>query len=102
MKSSSSPTPSNSVSASARAQTDEQAPVLDKTLLACLDLYFDHLGDQKPHPIHEMVIQAIEPPLFRYALDKCQGNLSKTADLLGLSRNTLRKKLSLYQIKLES
>jgi Fis family transcriptional regulator len=80
----------------------EQAPVLDKTLLACLDLYFDHLGDQKPHPIHEMVIQAIEPPLFRYALDKCQGNLSKTADLLGLSRNTLRKKLSLYQIKLES
>lgn len=82
--------------------TTEQAPVLDKTLLACLDLYFDHLGDQKPHPIHEMVIQAIEPPLFRYALDKCQGNLSKTADLLGLSRNTLRKKLSLYQIKLES
>ena len=102
MKSSSSPTPSNSVSTSARAQTDEQAPVLDKTLLACLDLYFDHLGDQKPHPLHEMVIQAIEPPLFRYALDKCQGNLSKTADLLGLSRNTLRKKLSLYQIKLES
>jgi Fis family transcriptional regulator len=80
----------------------EQAPVLDKTLLACLDLYFDHLGDQKPHPIHEMVIQAIEPPLFRYALGKCEGNLSKTADLLGLSRNTLRKKLSLYQIKLES
>ncbi|MEN9829539.1 MAG: transcriptional regulator, Fis family [Pseudomonadota bacterium] len=79
-----------------------QAPVLDKTLLACLDLYFEHLGDQKPHPIHEMVIQAIEPPLLRYALDKCHGNLSKTADLLGLSRNTLRKKLSLYQIKLES
>lgn len=84
------------------AASTEQTPVLDKTLLACLDLYFDHLGDQKPHPIHEMVIQAIEPPLFRYALDKCQGNLSKTADLLGLSRNTLRKKLSLYQIKLES
>lgn len=89
-------------SATDTAPSVDQAPVLDKTLLACLDLYFDHLGDQKPHPIHEMVIQAIEPPLFRYALDKCQGNLSKTADLLGLSRNTLRKKLSHYQIKLES
>jgi Fis family transcriptional regulator len=83
-------------------QAVDPRPALDKTLVACLDLYFEQLGDQKPHPIHEMVVQVIEPALLRYALGKCQGNFSKTAELLGLSRNTLRKKLSQYQIKLES
>jgi Fis family transcriptional regulator len=45
-----------------------------------------------------MVIGAIEPTLLRYALDRCQGNISKTADLLGLSRNTLRKKLQQHRM----
>ncbi|NBT34752.1 MAG: Fis family transcriptional regulator [Betaproteobacteria bacterium] len=77
---------------------NDNDPRLDKTLVACLDLYFEQLGDQKPHPVYEMVQQAIEPPLLKYALSRCQGNLSKTASLLGLSRNTLRKKLAQYRI----
>ncbi|CAM8655409.1 Fis Factor for inversion stimulation Fis, transcriptional activator [Burkholderiales bacterium] len=73
-------------------------PRIDLTLVAALDLYFERLGDAKPHAVYDMVIGAIEPTLLRYALDRCQGNISKTADLLGLSRNTLRKKLQQHRM----
>lgn len=78
-----------------------QQPRLDQTLVAALDMYFDRLGDQKPHAVYDMVMGAIEPPLLRYALARCKGNVTKTADLLGLSRNTLRKKLGEYRIHIE-
>ncbi|MEY2776966.1 MAG: hypothetical protein RLY30_1064 [Pseudomonadota bacterium] len=74
-------------------------PRIDLTLVAALDLYFERLGDEKPHAVYDMVIGAIEPTLLRYALNHCKGNISKTADLLGLSRNTLRKKLQQHRIQ---
>jgi Fis family transcriptional regulator len=74
-------------------------PRLDLTLIAALDLYFERLGDERPHAVYDMVIGAIEPTLLKYALNHCKGNLSKTADLLGLSRNTLRKKLQQHRIQ---
>jgi Fis family transcriptional regulator len=78
--------------------TQPSEPRLDRTLVAALDLYFERLGDEKPHAVYDMVMSAVEPTLLRYALDHCKGNLSKTAELLGLSRNTLRKKLQHHRI----
>lgn len=72
---------------------------LEGALIDALDLYFEQLGPQKPHPLHNMVIVAIEKPLIHYALNRCQGNLSKTATLLGITRNTLRKKIIQLQIQ---
>jgi DNA-binding protein Fis len=43
--------------------------------------------------IHEAVIELIEKVLFDRALAECKGNKSKAADLLGINRNTLGKKL---------
>jgi DNA-binding protein Fis len=44
-----------------------------------------------------MVIQAVERPLLDYVLAHYQGNISHAASALGLTRNTLRKKLALHQ-----
>ncbi len=71
---------------------------LDEALTAALDSYFEQLGNQKPHAVYEMVTLAMERTLIPYALDRCQGNLSQTAELLGITRNTLRKKIQTHNI----
>ena len=43
--------------------------------------------------VYRSVMARMELPLLRYALDLCGGNQLKTAKLLGINRNTLRKRL---------
>ena len=74
-------------------------PGLEGALIDALDLYFEQLGNQKPHALHDMVMLAIERPLLQYALARCEGNITKTSKLLGLTRNTLRKKISHHKIQ---
>ena len=61
-----------------------------------LDQYFSNLEGTQPQHIHQMVISAVEKPLFEYVLQRCQGNQSAAAELLGINRNTLRKRLQAY------
>ena len=66
---------------------------------AALDEYFKDLDGQPPHAVYDMVLQCVEKPLLEYVLNRAGGNQSKTADILGLNRNTLRKKLQQYKIQ---
>ena len=60
-----------------------------------LRLYFTaHEGRLPPTGLYERVIREIERPLLAQALAACQGNQVSAAKLLGLNRNTLRKKLA--------
>jgi Fis family transcriptional regulator len=40
-----------------------------------------------------MVLARVEKPMLEVVLDKTQGNQTRAAELLGINRNTLRKKL---------
>ena len=64
-----------------------------------LDQYFNDLGGDQPSTIYEMVINTVEKPLLIYILNKTEGNQSKAAKMLGLNRNTLRKKLKQYNLE---
>ncbi len=64
-----------------------------------LDEYFKHLDGQPPHAIYDMVLGCIEKPLLEYILHKVGGNQSKAAEMLGLNRNTLRKKMAQYNLQ---
>ena len=64
-----------------------------------LDEYFKHLDGQPPHAIYDMVLGCIEKPLLEYILHKVGGNQSKAAEMLGLNRNTLRKKMAQYNLE---
>jgi len=66
---------------------------LEQSVLRSLDQYFADLDGAKPHALHEMVMQAVERPLLQFALTRAHGNQSAAAELLGINRNTLRKKL---------
>ena len=63
-----------------------------------LDQYFNDLDGEEPTAIYEMVINNVEKPLLLYIMNKTEGNQSKAAKMLGLNRNTLRKKLKQYNL----
>jgi Fis family transcriptional regulator, factor for inversion stimulation protein len=63
-----------------------------------LDAYFTNLNGHKPGHLYELVLREVEEPLFRAALDYTEGNQSRAADILGINRGTLRKKLKNYGI----
>jgi Fis family transcriptional regulator, factor for inversion stimulation protein len=58
-----------------------------------LQNYFSHLNGDHPRHLYEMVLREVEEPLFRTVLDYVKGNQSRAAEVLGLNRGTLRKKL---------
>ena len=65
-----------------------------------LKRYFELHGGALPPPgVYQRVLREIETPLIEIALDATGGNQAKCADLLGINRNTLRKKVSELDIK---
>ncbi len=57
--------------------------------------YFDLHGGVLPSPgLYQRILREVETPLIEIALDATGGNQAKCADLLGINRNTLRKKIT--------
>lgn len=80
----------------------DTAKPLCHSVADCLDEYFRALNGHAPKDLYEVILGEVEPPLLRATLRYCDGNQSRAAELLGLNRATLRKKLSLYKIAAKS
>jgi DNA-binding protein Fis len=63
-----------------------------------LDNYFQQLNGETPANLYGMVISEVEKPLLDMVLKLTNGNQSKAAIVLGISRGTLRKKMAIYGI----
>jgi len=64
-----------------------------------LERYFKDMDGEKPTSIYEMVLKNIEKPMIETVLGKAAGNQSAAAAMLGIDRNTLRKKIQQLRIK---
>ena len=63
-----------------------------------LKRYFRDLNGHKPGDLYDLVLGEVEHPLFKTVMDYTDGNQSRAAEILGINRATLRKKLRIYQI----
>jgi Fis family transcriptional regulator len=73
-------------------------PVLSKSVEIAVENYFDSMDDQAITDLYEMVLSEVEAPLLSCVLRHTGNNQSHTAQILGLNRGTLRKKLKKYGI----
>ena len=76
------------------ARSNEIADAVVRTL----DQYFRDLDGEKPAAIHDMVIRNLERPLLEFILQQAKGNQNGAAVMLDVNRNTLRRKLTDYDL----
>lgn len=63
-----------------------------------LDQYFRDLDGETPCAVYEMVIRNVERPMLEFILRQANGNQTTAAQILGINRNTLRRKLTEHDL----
>ena len=81
----------------AGAQETSLETLVDAKLRAC----FTNIEKLDKGDIHALVLEQVERPLLRLILEKTRWNQVKAADILGINRNTLRKKIHELGIELK-
>jgi Fis family transcriptional regulator, factor for inversion stimulation protein len=61
-----------------------------------IDQYFDELDGEIPRDLYDLVIGQVEHALLETALAQSNNNQSKAAEMLGISRGTLRTRMKLF------
>lgn len=61
-----------------------------------LGQYFARLNGHGTSDLYDVVMRQVEPALLRTVMAQVRGNQSRAADMLGINRGTLRKKLRSY------
>ncbi len=70
-----------------------------ESVVKTLDQYFRDLDGEKPAAIYELVMKNAERPMLEFVLQVAGGNQTAAAEMLGINRNTLRRKLADYDIR---
>lgn len=65
---------------------------------AAMRRYFTHLDGGTVTDLYAMVLTEVEAPLLASVLEYTQGNQTRAAEILGLNRGTLRKKLKQHDL----
>lgn len=73
--------------------------VLSDHVRLAMRTYFARLDGHEATNLYAMVIHEVEKPLIETVMEQCGHNQSKAAQVLGLSRSTLRKKMAQYGIE---
>jgi two-component system, NtrC family, nitrogen regulation response regulator GlnG len=84
----------------ANGADSEESDTLSQTVECHLMRYFSNHGDALPPAgLHDRVLREVERPLITLSLAATRGNQIRAAHLLGLNRNTLRKKIRELDIR---
>ena len=79
----------------------ELATELDKYSLEAIvevkiSRFLDQIGTYYPEDLHALIMRKVEKPLVGQILKRTGGNQVHAAKILGINRNTLRKKMKMY------
>ena len=66
---------------------------IEEIITKSLEKYFRDLDGERPSNLYDMVVLTVERPMLEVVMKHAEGNQSLASDMLGINRNTLRKKL---------
>ncbi len=67
-----------------------------RSVQSALELYLKDLNGHKTHDLYHVVLSEVEPAILNVVMEYVDGNQTQAADMLGINRGTLRKKLKQY------
>ncbi|MBA2689544.1 MAG: Fis family transcriptional regulator [Burkholderiales bacterium] len=82
-----------------RENREINEPELSACVRRVMKQYFKDLDGERPAPVYEMVVASVEKPLLEVVLQQAEGNQTRAAEMLGINRNTLRKKMNDHGIE---
>lgn len=71
---------------------------LKTSVQAALELYFSDLDGHQADDVYDMVIGQVELAMLESVMQHTRGNQTRAAEVLGINRSTLRKKLKVYDL----
>lgn len=78
---------------------ERRAKPLSECIQNALERYFRDLDGHKPcQDLYDFVINEVEFPLLKSVMEFTRGNQSRAAEILGINRSTLRKKLEKHDL----
>lgn len=66
---------------------------------SALNNYFEDMDGHDPSDLYELILSQTEKPMLEVVLKQTQGNITRSAEILGINRATLRKKLKKYELE---
>ena len=80
----------------AHVQTQEKPQPLSNAVQKAVANYLQQLNGQDVNDLYELVLSELERPLLEEEMKYTRGNQTRAANLMGINRGTLRKKLKQY------
>ncbi|QOC22694.1 Fis family transcriptional regulator [Wenzhouxiangella sp. AB-CW3] len=73
-------------------------PSLEEFTRQVVRQYLDDMGGIDPDHLHGLIMNTVEKPLIKTVLEFADGNQSRAAAILGITRTTLRNRIKRYQL----
>jgi Fis family transcriptional regulator, factor for inversion stimulation protein len=76
----------------------KQKETIKQCISGVMDQYFSDMGNHFNGDLYELVMKEVEKPLIQKVLTYTKNNQTSAANILGISRGTLKKKVDHYRI----
>ena len=67
-----------------------------RSVTSAIDLYLQDIDGHEVQDLYHVVLSEVEPAILDVVMNYVEGNQTEAAEMLGISRGTLRKKLKMY------
>ena len=67
-----------------------------RSVTSAIELFLHDMNGHEVNDLYHVVLSEVEPAILDVVMHYVEGNQTEAADMLGISRGTLRKKLKLY------